>query len=382
MRWANLSDLCEINVGRTPARANATYWGSGHAWLSIADMNQGRVLTTTKEQITEVGRQECNVRIVDPGTVVLSFKLSIGKVGIINHPMATNEAIAALPVKNPSVLYSEYLYHALGSLNLAGGANRAAMGATLNKASLAKIQIPLPPLSDQRRIAGILDKADHLRTQRREALIHLDALTQSIFNSMFGNPVSNSAGWRTEKLGNLGKLDRGVSKHRPRNDPRLLGGVHPLIQTGDVANSGGYITEFKSTYSDFGLSQSRLWPEGTLCITIAANIAKTGILQFKACFPDSVVGFTADPSTSVFVQVWMGFLQKIIERNAPESAQKNINLTILRDLNVINPPLELQQIFAERVAGIEKLKEQHRTQLAELDAPFASLQHRAFRGEL
>src|SRR5262249_8289055 len=160
------------------------------------------------------------------------------------------------------------------------------------------LAIPLPPLDEQRRIAAILDHADALRAKRRRALACLDTLTQSVFVDMFGNPVRNERGWPTRKLVELGTLDRGVSKHRPRNDPALLGGPYPLIQTGDVANSGGYITGFVATYSELGLAQSRLWPAGTLCITIAANIAKTGVLTFDACFPDSVVGFTADPDIS------------------------------------------------------------------------------------
>jgi len=124
-----------------------------------------------------------------------------------------------------------------------------------------------------------------------------------------------------------------------------------------------------------------MWPAGTLCITIAANIAKTGILTFDACFPDSVVGFRAgNPATVEFVRGCLSFLQKALEDSAPESAQKNINLAILRDLKVPVPALTLQQAFARRIAGVEKLEAAHRASLAELDALFASLQHRAFRG--
>lgn len=142
-----------------------------------------------------------------------------------------------------------------------------------------------------------------------------------------------------QKFGEVGTLDRGISKHRPRNAPELLGGSHPLVQTGEVANCDGYIRSYTSTYSDLGLRQSKMWPAGTLCITIAANIAKTGILTFEACFPDSVVGFRADdPATVEYVRVWLSFLQKALEDSAPESAQKNINLAILRGLNIPLPP--------------------------------------------
>jgi len=253
----------------------------------------------------------------------------------------------------------------------------------LNTDRCLRLEIPLPPLAEQRRIAEVLDKAEALRAKRRAALAQLDSLTQSLFLDLFGDPVANSKDWPSVKFGSIGTLDRGVSKHRPRNDPKLLGGPYPLVQTGEVSNCGGYITEYEQTYSELGLRQSKMWPIGTLCITIAANIAKTGILIFEACFPDSVVGFNSDePATVEFIRVWLSFLQKTLEENAPESAQKNINLAILRNLDVPFPPLNLQNEFARRIAAVEKLKTAQRAALAELDALFASLQHRAFRGEL
>ena len=126
----------------------------------------------------------------------------------------------------------------------------------------------------------------------------MEDFLRSAFLEMFGDPVTNPKGWPLIKFSEIGELDRGKSQHRPRNAPELLGGPYPLIQTGDVANSGGYIRSYKSTYSEIGLKQSRMWPKGTLCITIAANIAKTGILTFDACFPDSVVGFSPNKKTN------------------------------------------------------------------------------------
>ena len=253
----------------------------------------------------------------------------------------------------------------------------------INATEVLKFPVVRPPLADQRRIAEVLDRAEALRAKRRAALAQLDTLTQAIFVDLFGDPVVNRKNWPLKKFGDVGTLDRGVSKHRPRNAPELLGGSHPLVQTGEVANCDGYIRIYKSTYSDVGLRQSKLWSAGTLCITIAANIAKTGILMFDACFPDSVVGFVAEDSATVeYVRTWLSFLQKSLEENAPESAQKNINLAILRDLDIPIPSLALQQDFARRIAAVEKLKAAHRASLAEMDALFASLQHRAFRGEL
>ena len=200
---------------------------------------------------------------------------------------------------------------------------------------------------------------------------------------MFGDPVTNPKGFLVKKLGEVGILDRGVSKHRPRNDPALLGGEHPLIQTGDVANADGYIRNFTSTYSDLGLKQSRKWPAGTLCITIAANIGKTAILNINACFPDSVVGFTPGTDTNAeYVQFWMACVQKRLEEIAPQSAQKNINLAILRELPIPMPAKALQNEFQQLIAVIETQKVTMRAAADRTSGLFLSLQNRAFHGEL
>jgi type I restriction enzyme S subunit len=287
---------------------------------------------------------------------------------------------------DPEVVCSNYLFQWVKSPEFVSDMTRKATGQSYPAVSdriIAQSIIPLPSLAEQRRIAAILDRADDLRRKRREALALLQSVNRVIFLQMFGDPIANNLAWPIVRLGELGSLDRGVSKHRPRNDPALLGGPYPLIQTGEVTNSDGYIRDFTSTYSELGLRQGKLWPRGTLCITIAANIGKTAILAFDACFPDSVVGFV--PKTDVrteFVQQWLAFVQPTLERDAPQFAQKNINLAILRELKVIRPPLDLQGVFAARIAEIDKLKAHHRAHLARLDALFASLQHRAFRGEL
>ncbi len=254
---------------------------------------------------------------------------------------------------------------------------------SFNISSFRELEIPLPYLEEQKRIAAILDKADAIRRKQQQAIKVADKFLRATFLDMFGDPVINSKGWDLRKLNDVGTLDRGVSKHRPRNAPELLGGLYPLIQTGEVANSNGYIRSFKSTYSEIGLKQSKIWPVGTLCITIAANIAKTGILTFNACFPDSIVGFTPNSlSTTEYIQYWFGFLQKILEDKAPESAQKNINLEILRNLNIPLPPIDLQKRFSNIVNNVQAIREKQVNGSDEASTLFSALTQRAFRGEL
>ncbi|MCA3239092.1 MAG: restriction endonuclease subunit S [Curvibacter sp.] len=157
-------------------------------------------------------------------------------------------------------------------------------------------------------------------------------------------------GWVWATLPQLGELNRGKSKHRPRDDEALYGGPYPFIQTGDVRRSDGSITEFTQTYSEFGLAQSRLWPAGTLCITIAANIAETGILKLEACFPDSIVGFipSLGSPTVEYVECFIRTAREGLDRYASATAQKNINLEVLEAVAIPVPPFTEQvRIVAE-----------------------------------
>lgn len=196
------------------------------------------------------------------------------------------------------------------------------------------------------------------------------------------------ASWRYIKLPDLGELNRGKSKHRPRNAPHLLGGPYPLIQTGDVARSQGTITGFAATYSESGLAQSRLWPTETVCITIAANIADTGLLAFPACFPDSVVGFIAAPGITLprFVELFMRTARANLAQYAPATSQANINMAILEEVRVPLPSLDEQEEIVLRVESLFALADSIESRLADATAQVErttqSILAKAFRGEL
>ena len=157
------------------------------------------------------------------------------------------------------------------------------------------------------------------------------------------------------KLIEMGTLSRGRSQHRPRNDSKLYGGKYPFIQTGDVKNSNLYIEKYFQTYNDFGLNQSKLWPENTLCITIAANIADTGILSFPACFPDSIIGFTATKGkTDVrYVKYCFDLLQKSIQNMSKGSTQDNLSMEKLAQLEFNCPSFENQQKIATVLSSLD-----------------------------
>ena len=195
-------------------------------------------------------------------------------------------------------------------------------------------------------------------------------------------------GWVWATMPQLGELNRGKSKHRPRNDPRLLGGPYPFVQTGDIRHSEGLVTSHGQTYSEFGLAQSRLWAAGTLCITIAANIAETGMLAYPACFPDSVVGFLSDSDlvTTKFLGIFLRTEKDQLERFAPATAQKNINLQILSELAIPLPPLaEQHRIVAEverQMSVIQQAEAAVDASLKRADRLRQSILKQAFFGQL
>jgi len=255
-------------------------------------------------------------------------------------------------------LYMPYLYFFL-ELYIEELRNQSIGGVIkyIKLRNLTNAIIKLPSIEKQKNIVDILQKSRNIINNKDIQLQEYDQLIKSRFVEMFGNPIINEKNHEKAKLKELGLLNRGKSKHRPRNAPELLGGIYPLIQTGDISNSDLYIKEYNSTYSELGLQQSKMWNKGTLCITIAANIAKTGILDFDACFPDSVVGFIPNIRTNnIYIHYWFTFFQEILENQAPESAQKNINLKILGELDVIVPPKEQKDIFASFVEQVDKLK--------------------------
>ena len=194
--------------------------------------------------------------------------------------------------------------------------------------------------------------------------------------------------WRYVPLKELGDLGRGKSKHRPRNDPKLfIDGKYPFIQTGEVKSARKYITDYLKQYGDFGLQQSKLWPKGTLCITIAANIAETAFLEIDACFPDSVVGFT--PSKNILAEYIRYFIesQKLrLWAFAPATAQKNINLDTLE--NLIVPYCDIKEQAAviseieSRMSVCDSIEQTVNTALAQAEAMRQSILKYAFEGHL
>lgn len=252
---------------------------------------------------------------------------------------------------------TRFLYHYLSTVNfipfLTGGVR-----AKLTRGSMVGIEIPIPcpenpenSLAIQVEIVRILDAFTELTT---ELTTELNARKKQCnhYRDQLLSFREEEVEWKTLEEVAL-DFGRGKSKHRPRNDSKLYGGDIPFIQTGDIRNAAHVILKYSQTYSELGLQQSKLWPKGTLCITIAANIAETSILGFDACFPDSVIGFVANPekTSSSYVEYLLSSLKTTLEEKGQGSAQSNINLGTFKNLKLPFPPLTEQ---ARIVAILDK----------------------------
>lgn len=383
-----LAELCEINIGRTPARHRPEYWSAGIPWLSIADMNQGRLLSRTKEEISPMAAATVMGAPVSPGTVALSFKLSLGKVGVVQVPMYTNEAIATLPVRNPKMLLRDFLYWSLRTIDIAADADRAAMGQTLNKEKLARIRVPLPSMQEQRRIVATLDRVDALRAKRRKSMCCIEDLVRSVFFDMFGDPGSNAHSFPWTSLAELvsehDRINYGVVQ--PGGD--YESGV-PLIRVGDLDDGRIKIGSLKLIDPEIEskYARSRLKGNEILvgCVGSIGLIAITtkehkgfNIARAVARIPID------DPDMRSYLAEYLKtpHIQNYFRNELRTVAQPTLNIKQLAETPVIMPPEGIRARFRSTLEAITLQKWQTATHLRHLDGLLASLQHRAFRGEL
>ena len=278
----------------------------------------------------------------------------------------------------------------------------------------SKIKVKIPSIPEQERIVAKIEELfseldnniETLKNTKKQLGVYRQAVLKSAFEGAFTHHEVSELDldwaseeetkdlptipkeWKYVALSKLGDLGRGKSKHRPRNDPKLFeGGKYPFLQTSEVKTAKRYITEYSKQYGEFGLQQSKLWPKGTLCITIAANIAETAFLGIDACFPDSVVGFT--PYEHILPEYIKHFIesQKLkLWAFAPATAQKNINLDTLE--NLIIPYCDVNEqkaVIAEiesRITICDNIEKTVDIALKQAEAMRQSILKKAFEGNL
>lgn len=291
---------------------------------------------------------------------------------------------------NENVIYQKYLEIViLGKNDEIYSLGRGAAQKNLDMARFRELKISYPKsLEEQKRIVKILDeKFAQLETIKAASQTNLQN-AKDLFQSQLAKAFSNTT-WEKAKLEDIAlDFSRGKSKHRPRNDKCLFGGDYPFIQTGDIRNADKYVTDYTETYNETGLAQSKLWQKGTLCITIAANIAETAILSFPCCFPDSVIGFIPNEklTTVDFVYYLIQFFKSELQKMSKGAAQDNLNLAKFENMNFPLPPLPEQKriveqldSLSEKTKALQNIYEQMLLDCEELKQSFLC---KAFAGEL
>lgn len=227
-------------------------------------------------------------------------------------------------------------------------------------------QTLLAPLPEQQKIATILSSVDDVIEKTRAQIDKLkdlktgmmqELLTQGIGHTEFKDSQVGKipASWNVCPLDHLAVLSRGRFSHRPRNDPTFYGGQHPFLQTGDIPKDSIWIRSYSQSLNNKGYGVSKLFPKGTLVITIAATIGEVGILDFDACFPDSLVGISVknEIANVSYLAYTLRYFSAELNALAPQSAQKNINLEILNPFEIPTPPLSEQKLIAEAIESID-----------------------------
>lgn len=392
-----IGEVCKIISGATPRTNKQEYWDGDIPWVTPKDLSglAQKCLDDTSRKITTAGLKSCSAQMLPAQSVLFSSRAPIGLVAINEIPVCTNQGFKSM-VPREGIILSDYIYRWLKfRRNDIARSGRGATFKELSKKLVEEIQIPLPPLSEQKRIAKILDAADALRTKRREALEQLDSLLKSTFLEMFGDPVRNPKGWDVVSLGKLvvTKPNNGVfRKNHEYSENRSLGlpvvWVEELFKdnTIDVSESRrlvateNEITKYGLQYGDILFCRSSLKLDG-----IAYNNVYLG-RSGKALFECHLIRISpnVDIVNPMFLnlQLRLESMRAVLKLKSKTATMTTIDQKALSSVCVLLPPLDLQHRFAKIVESIENQKARYRAQLSELDTLFASLQQRAFNGDL
>ncbi|MDZ7858665.1 restriction endonuclease subunit S [Sphaerotilus sp.] len=303
------------------------------------------------------------------------------------HLLLSDKLLKLIP--DESVISRRYLVLALRSpaakqhfSQCAGGSSGSMTNIT--QSDIRSTPIPLPLLTEQRRIAAILDQADALRAKRREALAELEGLAQAIFVEMFGDPHKNPKGWDCLPIEEIANVVTGNTP--PRDRPEYYGFDIDWIKSDNINNPSYYLTRSSEKLSELGKKVGRVVPAGSVLVTCIAGspecIGNSGMANREVAFNQQInalVPKTIDPH---FLYGLVRASKKLIQAASTNGMKGMVSKSKLEAVRLIVPPMDLQKSFSIRTQALESLKATHRAALTELDALFASLQHRAFRGEL
>lgn len=360
-------------------------------YIDIGSINNSAFkLTQPKEILGKDAPSRARKRVKKGDIIFATTRPNLKNIAQIEFDYYNSVASTGFCILRPiNEINSKFLFYFLLTENIQNQIApfiRGAQYPAISDNDLYSCSIPLPPLPEQINLVSKLDalfaRIDKSIALLEENIKHTKGLMASVLEEIF----VNGKNWERQPLNQVAKVERGKSKHRPRNDQKLFGDSYPFIQTGDIRSTNKYIDKYEVCYSEFGLKQSRLWNKGTICLTIAANIGDVAILGLDACFPDSVVGITPNSMNNEFLYYYLKTLQLQLDKKANSAAQKNINLKILSEIDVPVPSIEIQNSFADKFSRLEEKQFQilsvQQSKLTYLKALKSSLLDRAFKGEL
>ena len=380
--WAlhRFDEVFDLQMGKTPDRKTPQYFGGDNVWVSIRDMNK-KVIFDSNEHITDEAVVATNIRKVKKGTVIMSFKLTVGKCAIAAKDLYTNEAIMAFNLKEGYDISADFLYYYLLGYKWEG-ANKAVMGLTLNKATISQHKIGFPSLPEQQSIVAELDKINELISLKKAQLSDYDRLTQSIFYNMFGNPVENEKGWIVKSIEEIcssivrGPFGSALKKDffvKPDTTTYKIYEQKHAIQK-DATIGSYYVTEDKFKE----LSRFEVKPNDIImsCSGTIGELYRIPSTAEKGLMNQALLKFTL--SEDIHYQYFL-YLMEYIKKDftVRGTGLQNIgSVKIIKKMSFGLPPLSLQQEFANRIEAIEKQKNHLNTTLKDLETLLASrMQH-------
>jgi type I restriction enzyme, S subunit len=347
-----------------------------------------------------------NKFLIDFPSIVIGRKGTVGAIHKTTTKFWPTDVSFYVKIKDPTNLRLDFTHYLLSYLNLPKYA-QSGVKSGLNRNDVYKIIFPLPSISTQKQIVQKLDDIlGELEVKKKQiiSLIEQNKERINFFKKNWINHIISSLiprkklldGWLLTPLSEVCKVERGKFGHRPRNDPDYYGGKYPFIQTGIVANSNGRVKTYSQTLNEKGFKTSRIFPKGTVVITIAANIGDTAILEFDACMPDSLIGITPILGKTIpeYIEYALRLYQKELTHDAPEGAQKNINYKFLKPLLIPIPKtIDIQKQIVQNIKSaeekfqsqkeqFERIKEFYESQIKYINHIQSSILDSAFSGKL
>lgn len=364
-----LGELFNLQMGKTPDRHNFSYWNDGsNSWASIADLSKcEKYISETKEKITNVAVKESGIKTIPKDTVIMSFKLSIGKLAITSKPMYSNEAIMAFLDKHVVNISSGYLYYLLMQIKWLEESNKAVMGRTLNKATISQIKIKIHNQVEQKEIVERLDKIYYIIQWRKQQLKLTDDLIKSRFVEMFGDPVTNPLRWEIPSIEEVVSSDKNALKAGPfgsalKKEFYVKSG-YKIYGQEQVINEDPFFGDYYIDKEKYKSLKACAVRAGDVLISLVGTYGK--LLIMPQIFEPGIINprlmkITFDKAKVNPIYFKYYFQSDSLRHKLSEKAHGGtmdiLNLGIIRKLHMPLPPLELQNQFMFFVHQIDKLK--------------------------